>query len=96
VGHYNSWKYIVDNNLDSCLILEDGVEFLRDDFANLKLNKNLHILFINEEMNRIDANKNLVGYGLQGLRCYKKRCCFITKQVSIDGNSHRFTTTSFM
>lgn len=72
MGHYNCWKYIVDNNLDSCLILEDGVEFLRDDFANLKINKNLHILFINEEMNKVDTNKNFVGYGLQGYVVTKK------------------------
>jgi GR25 family glycosyltransferase involved in LPS biosynthesis len=67
LSHYNAWKYIVDNDLDSCLIMEDGVEFLRNDFNNLKKNSNnLHILFINEEMNKCDSNKTFMGYGLQG------------------------------
>jgi GR25 family glycosyltransferase involved in LPS biosynthesis len=72
MGHYNSWKYVIENDLDSCLILEDGIEFLRNDFTNLKINNNVNILFINEEMNNCDSNKNLLGYGLQGYIVTKK------------------------
>lgn len=72
MGHYNCWKYVVDNNLDNCLILEDGIDFLRNDFKNLKINNNIDILFINEEMNNFDSKKNLVGYGLQGYVVTKK------------------------
>ena len=68
MGHYNSWKYIVDNNLDNCLILEDGIEFLRNDFENMKINDDLDIVFVNEEMKvQINDNKKqFIGYGLQG------------------------------
>jgi len=66
------WKYVVDNELDNCLILEDGIEFLRDDFKNMKINNNVHILFVNEEMNQFDLNKNFIGYGLQGYVVTKK------------------------
>jgi len=72
MSHYNCWKYVVDNDLDSCLILEDGIEFLQDDYKNLKINNNVHILFLNEEMNNFDSNKNLIGYGLQGYVVTKK------------------------
>jgi GR25 family glycosyltransferase involved in LPS biosynthesis len=65
MSHYNSWKYVVDNKLDCCLILEDGIIFLRSDFENLSIDKNLDILFINKEMT-MDYNKNFTGYGLQG------------------------------
>ena len=71
MGHYNSWKYIVDNELENCLILEDGIEFLHDDFKNLKINNNVNILFVNEEM-KIGLNKNLNGYGTQGYVVTKK------------------------
>jgi GR25 family glycosyltransferase involved in LPS biosynthesis len=70
MGHYNCWKYIIDNKLDNCLILEDGIEFLRSDFENLSINNKLDILFVNEEMQQHqDAKtkgKSLIGYGLQG------------------------------
>jgi GR25 family glycosyltransferase involved in LPS biosynthesis len=59
MSHYNCWKYVVDNDLDNCLILEDGIEFLRDDYKNLKINNNVHILFLNEEMN------NSTGRGIE-------------------------------
>ena len=72
MGHYNCWKYVVDNELDNCLIIEDGVEFLRNDFNNLKINNNIHILFLNEEMNQLDSNKNFIGYGTQGYVVTKK------------------------
>jgi GR25 family glycosyltransferase involved in LPS biosynthesis len=65
MGHFNSWKYVVDNKLDCCLILEDGINFLRSDFENLLIDKNLDVLFINREMT-MDYNKNFTGYGLQG------------------------------
>ena len=47
MGHYNCWKYIVDNKLKNCLILEDGIEFLRDDFENMTMSNKLDILFLN-------------------------------------------------
>lgn len=65
MSHYKSWKYIVDNNLDSCIILEDGIDFLQNDYTELSIDPNLDILFINQEMT-IDFNKNLTGYGTQG------------------------------
>lgn len=65
MSHYNSWKYVVDNKLDCCLIIEHGVNFLRNDFESLLIDKNLDILFINEE-NKLDYTKNIVGGGLQG------------------------------
>ena len=64
-SHYKCWKYIVDNELDSCLILEDGITILRDDFENIKINKNIDFLFVNEEM-KMDSEKRFVGYGTQG------------------------------
>lgn len=72
MSHYNCWKYIVDNDLDNCLILEDGIEFLRDDFKNFKIDNNVHILFVNEEMNQFDSKKNFIGYGTQGYVVTKK------------------------
>ena len=70
-SHYNCWKYVVDNNLDSCLILEDGIEILRDDFDSISIHDELDILFINEEM-KMDLNKNFIGYGTQGYIVTKK------------------------
>ena len=64
MGHYNCWKYIVDKKLDSCLILEDGIQILQHNFTNLTINNKLDILFTNEEMKQ--HNNNLIGYGLQG------------------------------
>jgi GR25 family glycosyltransferase involved in LPS biosynthesis len=65
-GHYKCWEYIVENKLDSCLILEDGITILRNDFNAADINTNSEdLLFINEEM-KMDNNKNFIGYGLQG------------------------------
>jgi GR25 family glycosyltransferase involved in LPS biosynthesis len=64
-SHYNCWKYIVDNELDSCLILEDGITILRNDYENIKINKNIDFLFVNEEM-KMNSEKQYIGYGLQG------------------------------
>ena len=64
MGHYNCWKYIVDKKLDSCLILEDGIQILQHNFTNLTIDNELDILFTNEEMKQ--PNNNLIGYGLQG------------------------------
>lgn len=66
MGHYNCWKYIVDNKLESCLILEDGIEVLRNDFDKLSISSKLDILFVNEEMQYNNNIKQLIGYGLQG------------------------------
>ena len=63
LSHYKAWKYVVDNNLKSCLILEDGVKMLKCDFENIEIDKNLDILFVNKEMKK---NCNIFhGYGLQ-------------------------------
>ena len=66
MGHFNCWKHIVDNKLNNCLVLEDGIEVLREDFENLKITNTLDIFFVNEEMKLDTNNKNLTGYGLQG------------------------------
>lgn len=66
MGHYNCWKYIVENKLNNCLVIEDGIEVLRDDFENLKITNSLDILFVNEEMKLDGNNKSLIGYGTQG------------------------------
>jgi GR25 family glycosyltransferase involved in LPS biosynthesis len=42
-AHFNALKRVVDNDWDSCLIMEDGVEFLHDDFAALRIKKWLDI-----------------------------------------------------
>jgi len=65
MAHYNAWKYVMGNKLECCLILEDGIELLRTDFANLEIENNADILFVNEEMRQND-DKHFVGYGLQG------------------------------
>lgn len=64
-SHYNCWKYIVDNEIDSSLILEDGICILRNDFNNMEINENVDILFVNEEM-KMNNDNQFVGYGLQG------------------------------
>jgi GR25 family glycosyltransferase involved in LPS biosynthesis len=64
MAHYNSWRYVVDNKLESCLILEDGITLLRDDFEQLFIHKNIDVLFVNSEMTM--SHKNLVGTGTQG------------------------------
>ena len=71
MGHYNCWKHIIDNNLECCLILEDGIEFLRNDFQNMMINSEVDILYINEEMKKTNENR-LVGYGTQGYIVTKK------------------------
>ena len=64
LSHYECWNYVVNNNLKSCLILEDGINFLRNDYSSLKINPNLDILFINKEMVKIN-NSLISGFGLQ-------------------------------
>ena len=65
-SHYDCWKYVVDNNLKNCLILEDGITFLRNDYINIlsKEHINMDIIYINQEMTI--NNKQFVGYGTQG------------------------------
>ena len=41
MGHFNSWKYIVDNNIPYCIIMEDGVNILRNDFNNIHFDDNI-------------------------------------------------------
>ena len=79
MGHFNCWKYVVDNDLNSSLILEDGITFLREDYENIKINKNLDILFINEEHNDRNMDGNFLGYGLQGYIVTKKGAISLMK-----------------
>ena len=78
MGHYNSWKYVVDHKLESCFILEDGVTILKDDFHNIKMNNNFDLLFVNEEM-KMDNNKQFIGYGLQGYIVTQKGAAALMK-----------------
>lgn len=64
MAHFNAWNYVVENKLETCLILEDNIELLRTDFMNLHIEENLDILFINEEMKYM--NNQFIGYGTQG------------------------------
>lgn len=65
MGHYKCWEHIVKNNIQCCLILEDGIDVLRTDFDNLIINSDTDILFVNKEMVKNSLNK-LIGYGMQG------------------------------
>ena len=79
MSHFNSWKYIVKNKLDKCLILEDGIEILHNDFDKLTMQNNIDILFVNEEM-KMAGPKNFVGYGLQGYVVTYKGAEFLLKK----------------
>lgn len=64
LSHYKCWEYVVCNKLDNCLIVEDGINILRNDFERLVIDKKYDLLFVNEEMKM--NNNSFVGYGLQG------------------------------
>jgi len=79
MGHYNAWKTVVEKQLTSCLILEDGIKHLRTDYERLTISpEKLDILFINLEMeiNITIPSEQVFGYGLQGYivtyECAKK------------------------
>jgi GR25 family glycosyltransferase involved in LPS biosynthesis len=65
LAHYKCWEYVLNNNIESCLILEDGIKLLRNDYENLSINSKLDILFVNKEMEKYNENV-FIGYGLQG------------------------------
>jgi GR25 family glycosyltransferase involved in LPS biosynthesis len=65
MGHYNAWKKVVENKLESCLIMEDGVRIIRSDFNNLTMPNTLDILYVNAEM-ELHPTFQVFGYGLQG------------------------------
>ena len=65
MSHYAAWTYIYEHQLENCLILEDGIQFLRNDFNNLSINNDLDILFVNTEM-VMNNMKQFIGYGTQG------------------------------
>jgi len=65
MGHYNAWKYVVDNKLESCLIMEDGVTIINSKFKELTIPNTLDILYVNAEMEQHSENQ-VYGYGLQG------------------------------
>ena len=76
IGHYNCWKYVAENKLGTCLILEDGIEILRSDFENLTVRGD--ILYVNEEMQMAGA-KQFIGYGTQGYVVTQKGAEFLLK-----------------
>lgn len=87
-GHYDCWKYIIENKLENCLILEDGIEFLTKDFSNLKIPSNIDLMFVNSEMKMI--NSMFVGFGLQGYivsqngaRILRDNCRIISAPVDL-------------
>lgn len=65
LAHYKCWEYVFNNNLESCLILEDGINLLRNDYENLSINSELDILFVNKEMEKYNETV-ITGYGTQG------------------------------
>jgi GR25 family glycosyltransferase involved in LPS biosynthesis len=89
MSHYNCWKYVVDNKIDCCLIIEHGVIFLRNDFENLLIDTKLDILFINEE-NKIDYTKNVIYGGLhgyiitqKGAKILMEKCCVLSLPIDL-------------
>ena len=65
MSHYNAWKKVVEKNLESCLIMEDGVRILRSDFNKLTMPPTLDILYVNAEMQK-HPTFQVFGYGTQG------------------------------
>jgi len=65
MGHYNAWKHVVDNKLESCLIMEDGVNIINPELNKLTIPKTLDILFVNSEI-EVHPTDQIYGYGLQG------------------------------
>lgn len=60
MAHYNALKTVIDKDWDSCLILEDGIKFLRDDFENLKIKKWLDVSIVHPNMK--EAGEGAQGY----------------------------------
>ena len=89
LAHYKCWEYVINNRLESCLILEDGIKLLRNDFENLSIDSKLDILFVNKEMTKY--NDTLIrGYGCQGyiitLNGAKNlidKCCILTFPIDL-------------
>ena len=73
-SHRNALMKVVENDLPCCLIIEDGVEFLRTDFENLKIKNWLDISIIHPHM------KN-EGYGAQGYVVTKQGAANILSKV---------------
>ena len=65
MSHYNAWKTVVEKNMESCLIMEDGVRIIRADFNNLIMPTTLDILYVNAEM-ELHPTFQVFGYGTQG------------------------------
>jgi GR25 family glycosyltransferase involved in LPS biosynthesis len=63
VSHYNALKMVIDKGLDKCLILEDGIQFLRTDFENLEIRPGIDIVICHPHMSQ---KSKLDGWGLQG------------------------------
>jgi len=57
LSHYNIWKYIVDNNIDRALILEDDVLFLNDFNKMLKIIEQLKMKYDIFYLSRNPLNK---------------------------------------
>ena len=58
LSHYSIWKYIVDNNIDKVLILEDDVEFTENfiDIYNKIQDVNIDLLYIGRNPLNIELN----------------------------------------
>ena len=65
MSHYNAWKTVVEKNMESCLIMEDGVRIIRADFKNIIMPTTLDILYVNAEMEQ-HPTFQVFGYGTQG------------------------------
>lgn len=73
-AHRNALMKVVENDLPCCLIIEDGVEFLRTDFENLNIKNWLDVSIIHPHM------KN-EGYGAQGYVVTKQGAANILSKV---------------
>jgi GR25 family glycosyltransferase involved in LPS biosynthesis len=60
IAHYNALKMVIDKDWDNCLILEDGIKFLRTDFENLKIKKWLDVSIVHPNMK--EAGEGIQGY----------------------------------
>ena len=62
-SHQYALKMIVEKGWNNCLILEDGIQFLRTDFENLTIMPGLDIVICHPHMSQ---KSKLDGWGLQG------------------------------
>jgi GR25 family glycosyltransferase involved in LPS biosynthesis len=63
ISHINCWKYIIDNNLDECLIIEDDIEFNDPELFKIE-----YYRFI-ERISSFDNNHLFVTFGSKIFPC---------------------------